>query len=440
LLSQDNANLFWDASSKTLNLGTNTPGRRLTVQTPSGSSQAASFQNSDYVFNSSGTNLQVSFSASSGATTPRLQGWSAGENTPADIVMQPNGGALQSSRFVPTSNVVPAVAGLYLPSSGTPGIYSTGTGGFTLINSSQTQSAIQFNNSTSNNEFIAATGAALQFYTGGVLRANIPATGGFNVGATVSVIAGTSFRSIGVGAYYCSNLLLPNFVMNDTGSGYGFIQNDVVNTWSLAYGGSPTALGTPALVWNTAGKLLASATTTEVTLGSSNKLQIQGTTAASNSLGISAWSANTLGSRIELGKSRGAAVGTNTIVQSGDVVGSITGYGANGTAFDPCAQISMEIDATPGASTDMPGRIVFKTTPDGSVTLTTALTIDNKQAVKAATTLNTGGYTVGTLPTGVTGAMAYVTDALAPTFLATIVGGGAITTPVFYNGTNWVGA
>jgi hypothetical protein len=48
------------------------------------------------------------------------------------------------------------------------------------------------------------------------------------------------------------------------------------------------------------------------------------------------------------------------------------------------------------------------------------------------------GYTVATLPAGTTGDTAYVTDALAPTFLSTIVGGGAITTPVFYNGSNWV--
>lgn len=49
------------------------------------------------------------------------------------------------------------------------------------------------------------------------------------------------------------------------------------------------------------------------------------------------------------------------------------------------------------------------------------------------------GYTVSTLPAGTQGDTAYVTDALAPTFLATIVGGGAVVTPVFYNGTNWVG-
>ena len=53
-------------------------------------------------------------------------------------------------------------------------------------------------------------------------------------------------------------------------------------------------------------------------------------------------------------------------------------------------------------------------------------------------TVKTQGYTVATLPTGVTGARAYVTNALAPSYGATVVGGGAITIPVFYNGTNWI--
>jgi hypothetical protein len=48
-------------------------------------------------------------------------------------------------------------------------------------------------------------------------------------------------------------------------------------------------------------------------------------------------------------------------------------------------------------------------------------------------------YTVGTLPTPtIEGMRAYVTDALAPAFLTTVVGGGAVKCPVFYNGANWV--
>ena len=63
--------------------------------------------------------------------------------------------------------------------------------------------------------------------------------------------------------------------------------------------------------------------------------------------------------------------------------------------------------------------------------------------IKARTFLTEGvvrlkGYTVATLPAGTVGDVAYVTDALAPAFLTTVVGGGAVVAPVFYDGTNWV--
>lgn len=57
----------------------------------------------------------------------------------------------------------------------------------------------------------------------------------------------------------------------------------------------------------------------------------------------------------------------------------------------------------------------------------------------AGAQINLKNYTVATLPVGTRGDTAYVTDALAPTFLSIIVGGGAVVSPVFYNGTNWVG-
>jgi hypothetical protein len=49
-------------------------------------------------------------------------------------------------------------------------------------------------------------------------------------------------------------------------------------------------------------------------------------------------------------------------------------------------------------------------------------------------------YTVATLPsaaTSGTGARAFVTDALGPTFGATVVTGGAVAVPVYSDGTNW---
>lgn len=56
----------------------------------------------------------------------------------------------------------------------------------------------------------------------------------------------------------------------------------------------------------------------------------------------------------------------------------------------------------------------------------------------ATSVIRLKGYTVATLPAGTQGDTAFVTDSLAPTFLATVVGGGAIVTTVFYNGTSWV--
>lgn len=48
-------------------------------------------------------------------------------------------------------------------------------------------------------------------------------------------------------------------------------------------------------------------------------------------------------------------------------------------------------------------------------------------------------YTVAALPAaGTAGRLAMVSDALAPGFLTIVVGGGAVKTPVFDNGTNWV--
>ena len=52
--------------------------------------------------------------------------------------------------------------------------------------------------------------------------------------------------------------------------------------------------------------------------------------------------------------------------------------------------------------------------------------------------LNIKGYTVDTLPTGVTGDTAYVTDAVAPTYLGSLTGGGSVECPVFKTSTGWV--
>lgn len=49
-------------------------------------------------------------------------------------------------------------------------------------------------------------------------------------------------------------------------------------------------------------------------------------------------------------------------------------------------------------------------------------------------------YTAAALPSAATsgvGARSFVTDATAPTFGATVAGGGTVATPVYSDGTNW---
>ena len=80
-------------------------------------------------------------------------------------------------------------------------------------------------------------------------------------------------------------------------------------------------------------------------------------------------------------KSRGASVGTNTIVANGDVLGSIDFAGANGTTFTSAANIAAVVDGTPGATNDMPGRLVFQTTADGAGSPTERMRINNSGEV-----------------------------------------------------------
>jgi len=76
--------------------------------------------------------------------------------------------------------------------------------------------------------------------------------------------------------------------------------------------------------------------------------------------------------------SRNATIGSHTILVNGDTIGSIRWKGSDGDSFESAGEISCLVDGTPG-NADMPGKLVFSTTPDGSTTPTAAMTIDSSQ-------------------------------------------------------------
>lgn len=82
--------------------------------------------------------------------------------------------------------------------------------------------------------------------------------------------------------------------------------------------------------------------------------------------------------------------------------------------------------------------IIFQTVQNASIgTLAEVLRLQGSKTLLSGA-LNLKNYTVATLPTGVRGDMAYVTDAVAPTYLGALTGGGTVVCPVFYDGTRWV--
>jgi hypothetical protein len=91
-------------------------------------------------------------------------------------------------------------------------------------------------------------------------------------------------------------------------------------------------------------------------------------------------------------KSRNATTGSHTVVQQNDVLGQVQFAGSDGAAFIPAVSISAVVDGTPGTD-DMPGRLVFSTTADGSATPTERLRITSAGVLQVA---DAGNIQVGT--------------------------------------------
>jgi len=95
--------------------------------------------------------------------------------------------------------------------------------------------------------------------------------------------------------------------------------------------------------------------------------QIQGNSNANSGMSISRYTSNNSGPYLNLAKSRSTSVGDNfTIVQDGDTLGRVSFVAADGNDFaHQGAKIVGALDGTPSAN-DVPGRLEFHTTPDGS--------------------------------------------------------------------------
>ena len=98
-------------------------------------------------------------------------------------------------------------------------------------------------------------------------------------------------------------------------------------------------------------------------------VDVAGTTDPTSTVRIRRASTDNAAPTLDFSKSRGTLI-VLTSVASGDQVGQIHFHGYDGSGYRDAADITASVDGTPAqTATDMPGRLVFSTTPNGSATL-----------------------------------------------------------------------
>jgi hypothetical protein len=226
---------------------------------------------------------------------------------------------------------------------------------------------------TGNGEF------AIYDDTAAASRLFINSSGSVGIGTTTvtdkltlahSDATGITFKATGTDGATSAKI-----TFEDTAGGTGgvltFDHND--NSFKIATAGT-----TERARIDSSGRLLVGTSSNNSSFSSA--IQIAGSSNAGTQL-ISRFDNNTDGAWLYFAKSRSASVGTNTVVQSGDKLGSIGFYGADGTSYVTSATIAAEVDGTPGTN-DMPGRLVFSTTADGASSPTARMDIKNNGFIR----------------------------------------------------------
>lgn len=207
---------------------------------------------------------------------------------------------------------------------------------------------------------------------------------------------------------------------------FTFLNNSTLQIGQLVGTGGNVQLWTGATERariDSSGRLLVGTSSTRNVGAVAHPIQNETPSGTIAGLSIVRNSADVAEGRITFGKTRSTTVGGTTSVASGDFLGTLAFAGANGTDLNNvAATISVVVDGDPtGSTTDLPGRIVFSTTPDGTASSTERLRITNDgvqaynqpapAAVNATATLTAANLKAGII----TSTSAAATDMTLPT-------------------------
>jgi hypothetical protein len=92
---------------------------------------------------------------------------------------------------------------------------------------------------------------------------------------------------------------------------------------------------------------------------------------------ITRFTNDAFGPFVLLRKSRSASIDTNALVSPSDLLGSIRFDGSTDSGYTPAAEIRAIVDGSPSNTSDMPGALLFRTTPDTTGALVERMRITN---------------------------------------------------------------
>ena len=175
------------------------------------------------------------------------------------------------------------------------------------------------------------------------------------------------------------------------------LADTTVNAGYVKYEHSNDALilatGTTEKLRITSGGLLllgTETTTNNIRLG--NKFGVVGTTAYTG-MSITNYSGTNAehSPMLDFNRSRGTSDGSLTSVVANDKLGELIFRGSDGSDFNDAVTIRAFVDGNPSDGTDMPGRLVFSTSADGSAAPTERLRIESAGNVNIEKNLNVVG-------------------------------------------------
>jgi hypothetical protein len=165
--------------------------------------------------------------------------------------------------------------------------------------------------------------------------------------------------------------------------------------------------GAEAMRIDSSGNVLVGHTDALTVAGSVNRFQVLGTNAPTSQAVLGRFSNDTSSPEFIFLKSRSGTIGSNTIVQDGDDVGTIGFNVDDGVDYQSrIAAIRGELDGSGLAENDVPGRLTFFTTADGAAASTERMRIDSAGRVAIGTTAPEGKLHIYSAASGATTANA----------------------------------